>query len=110
MPKKFETQWFYSGLDTRKETRQGGLLGMRKEEVEVYEARLPNLDQFSQQLEAIYNEFDARGLDVVNVVPISLGSTEPCHSEIKGKKNYLGETAFSVTRGAVVVGKRRDQE
>ena len=110
MPKKFETQWFYTGLDTKKEIRQGGLLGFRKEEVDVYDAKFANLDQFSQQLEAIYNEFDVRGLDVVNVVPISLGSSEPCHASTKNGQNYLGETPYSITRGAVVVGKRRDLE
>jgi hypothetical protein len=109
MSKKFETQWFYAGLDKRTEIQPSGFLGLKKEIVSIHEAKVANLDQFSEQLALIYNEFDENGYDVVNVVPISMVISEPCHSILdSGRKNYLGETGFSITRGAVVVGKRRD--
>lgn len=109
MSKKFETQWFYAALETRKEVRSSGFLGLKKEVIDVHEAKVANLDQFSEQLELIYNGFDERGYDVVNVVPISIGSSESCYSTLNnGSRNYLGETGYSITRGAVVVGKRRD--
>ncbi|MFQ2134963.1 hypothetical protein ACK34S_20960 [Aeromonas hydrophila] len=109
MSKKFVTQWFYAPLDTRKEIRPSGFLGLKKEVVDIHEAKIADLDHFSEQLENIYNGFDEMGYDVVNVVPISIGSSESCHSILSdGRKNYVGETAFSITRGAVVVGKLRD--
>lgn len=110
MSKKFQTQWFYAPLETRTEFKPSGFLGLGSEAVNVAEARLANLDQFAEQLELIYNGFDEKGYDVVNVVPISMGSSEPCHARMSnGQANYLGETGFSITRGAVVVGKRRDK-
>lgn len=109
MSKKFETQWFYAALDTRTEVQSTGFLGLKREVVKIPEARVANLDQFSEELANIYNGFDEKGYDVVNVVPISIGSSESCHSKLNnGQTNYLGETGFSITRGAVVVGKRRD--
>ena len=110
MSKKFETQWFYAALETNKEFKPSGFLGIKRKEVDVTEARVANLDQFSEQLEQIYNGFDEKGYDVVNVVPISIGSSEACNAKMSnGKNNYLGETGFSITRGAVVVAQRRDK-
>lgn len=109
--KKFATQWFYAPLETRKEFKPSGFLGLSTKEVNVTEARLANLDKFSEELEAIYNGFDKEGYDVVNVVPISMGSSEPCHAKMQnGGDTYLGDTGYSITRGAVVVGKKRDHQ
>lgn len=110
MSEKFETQAFYASLDTKKALKSKGFLGLKHEEVDVTEAKIVDLNEFSAQLKIIYNGFDERGYDVVNVVPISIGSSENCHATMSnGKQNYLGETGFSITRGAVVVGKRRDK-
>ncbi|KKA43634.1 hypothetical protein [Salinivibrio sp. KP-1] len=109
MSKKFETTWFYASLETRKEIKPSGFLGLKSELIDTPEAKVANLDEFSEQLENIYNTFNDRGYDVVNVVPISMGGSEPCHAKMSnGQKNYLGETGYSITRGAIVVGKRRD--
>ncbi len=109
MLKKFETTWFYAGLEKRKEVQPSGFLGLGSKVVDVTEAKLADLDEFSDQLEQIYNGFDENGYDVVNVVPISIGSPEPCHAKMSnGNNTYLGDTGYSITRGAVVVGKRRD--
>ncbi|EOX4929147.1 hypothetical protein ACER1D_002932 [Vibrio alginolyticus] len=109
MSKKFETQWFCAALETEKEHRPTGFLGLKSEIVDTPLARVVNMNQFAEQLEEIYNGFDEKGYDVVNVVPISIGSTEPCHARMSnGSTNFLGDTGFSITRGAVVVGKRRD--
>ena len=61
--------------------------------------------EYAASLEAQYNELDSEGFDVVNVVPISMGQTESCTQ--KGG-TYVGEVGFSITRGAVVVGKKRE--
>ncbi|WP_065187879.1 hypothetical protein [Shewanella woodyi] len=109
MSNKFETTWFYAPLETRTESRPSGFLGLSSKIVDVPEGKVANLEEFSEQLANIYNGFDEKGYDVVNVVPISMGSSESCHSKLSnGQKNYLGETGFSITRGAVVVGKKRE--
>ena len=109
MSKKFETTWFYAPLESRKELRPSGFLGLSRKEVDVSEAKLVNLDEYSALLEEAYNAFDDKGYDVVNVVPISMGSPEACHAKMdNGRMNYLGDTGYSITRGAVVVAKKRD--
>ena len=53
-----------------------------------------------------YNQLDAEGYDVINVVPISMGQSENCK---RSDGTYVGDVGFSITRGAVVVGKKRDE-
>ncbi|WP_338729019.1 hypothetical protein V8687_23475 (plasmid) [Shewanella baltica] len=109
MSDKFETTWFYAPLETRSESRPSGFLGLSSKNVKVPEGKLVNLDEFAEQLANMYNAFDDKGYDVINVIPISMGSSESCFSKLSnGKSNYVGETGFSITRGAVVVGKKRE--
>ena len=52
-----------------------------------------------------------RAIDVVNIIPLNIGSSEPNHALLKnGAHNYLGDTGYSITRGAVVVGKLRESQ
>ncbi|WP_200904664.1 hypothetical protein [Pseudomonas trivialis] len=71
----------------------------------VYDQRSVDFEVFAQRLEDTYNSFDEKGYDVVNVVPVVMGTSDQC-STTKG--DYIGDVGFSITRGALVVGKRRE--
>jgi hypothetical protein len=98
---KFITTWFYASKDS--ETQDVGIF--RTKIKKIYDNRSVDFDEFSQRLEEAYNNFDERGYDVINIVPIAMGSSEQCK---QSNGNYVGDVGFSLTRGAVVVGKRRD--
>lgn len=101
MAAKFITEWFYVSMEkVRVET---GMIF--KNTHEEYSSRKVDLDAFAASLQEKYTQYDAAGYDVVNVVPIAMGVSESCTQ--KGG-NYVGDVGFSVTRGAVVVGKKRD--
>ena len=101
LSKKFITTWFYAGLE--KHTEDVGIFRTKIRETAIQ--RTVNYHEYAELLEAKYNELDAEGYDVVNVVPINMGQSEECYNR---NDNYLGDVGFSITRGAVVVGKRRD--
>lgn len=101
MSEKFKTTWFYSSLDTY--TKEVGLL--RKKEETHYTERNVNFDEFATTLKQKYEEFDAEGYDVINVVPISMGQSEQC---LQTDGNYVGDVGFSITRGAIIVGKLKE--
>ncbi|MDY0833565.1 hypothetical protein [Pseudomonas sp. SED1] len=101
MSKRFITTWFYASLETKKVS--SGILGMSTKD--VYDPRTVNVKEMAKQLEDVYNEYDAEGYDVVNILPVSLGTSE---ASIASNGNYLGDVGFSINRGAIVVGKRRD--
>lgn len=60
--------------------------------------------EYAKSLQDAYEQLDADGYDVVNVVPISMGTSEALHHP---SVNYRNDVGFGITRGAVVVGKRR---
>ncbi|KTC21699.1 hypothetical protein AO391_26125 [Pseudomonas marginalis ICMP 9505] len=101
MSKKFITTWFYSPVDS--EEKAAGFFGNKIKK--VYDPRSVNFDLFAQTLEETYNSFDDQGYDVVNIIPVAMGTSEQCK---QSNGNYVGDVGFSLTRGAVVVGKRRD--
>lgn len=101
MSDRFKTKWFYASLDSyEKETG-----GFRKKIETIHSQRSVNFDNYAKRLESTYNEFDSEGFDVVNVVPMSMGQSESCTQSGGG---YVGDVGFSITRGAVVVGKKRN--
>lgn len=100
MTNKFIADWFYAALGTFK--KEEGIIF--KETNTYYTQRQVNFDNFAEQLAQKYEEFDRQGYDVVNVVPISMGQSEQC---TQSNGTYVGDVGFSITRGAVVVGKRR---
>lgn len=107
--KKFITTWFYAPVGHFDDVATSGFFWNRtRTPVKVPSHRTADYDAFATQLEEIYNQFDSDGYDVHEVLPLNIGATESVYSKIKGNDNYVGETGFSVTRGAVVVGKRRD--
>lgn len=101
MAEKFITTWFYSSLGTN-EVEKGLIF---KEKVKVISKRDVDFDEYAQSLQKAYTKFDSDGYDVINVVPITMGSSEACN---QSGGVYVGDVGFSITRGAVVVGKIRE--
>ena len=101
MKEKFVTDWFYASL-TKVDVTTGLFF---KDTHKEYGKRSVDFDSFAQLLKQKYNELDAAGYDVVNVLPIAMGQSEQCNQR---DGNYVGDVGFSITRGAVLVGKRRD--
>ncbi|MCF6252735.1 MAG: hypothetical protein L3J75_15930 [Methylococcaceae bacterium] len=97
---KFKTTWFYASLSS--EEKEVGLISKKIEK--TYSERSVNFDEFADELQKRYEEFDSDGYDVVNIVPISMGQTEMFDLGSKNK----GSVGFSITRGAVIVGKKRN--
>lgn len=100
--KKFIARWFRASLDTYKYEEKKLFRG--KQEKEVYSQRRVNFQQFADRLLEIYDDMDSEGYDVVNVIPMAMGQSEPSIAKGGG---YLGDMGFSITRGAVVIGKKR---
>lgn len=101
MKEKFVTDWFYAPL-TKVNVTTGVIF---KETHKEYLKRSVDFDAFAELLKQKYNELDAAGYDVVNVLPIAMGESEQCN---QSNGNYVGDVGFSITRGAVLVGKSRD--
>ena len=112
MKKKFVTDWFYSPVAKHTEKQLTGFWFWKS--VETVKTNIPQTGDYEhicQNLENIYNRFDEEGYDVVNIIPLNIGSSEPNHALLKnGAHNYLGDTGYSITRGAVVVGKLRESQ
>lgn len=100
MEKMFVTTWFYASKEN--ETREVGVFKTKQKK--FYGERAVDIAEFSQQLENIYNDFYSKGNDVGNIVPIAMGTSEHCK---QSNGNYVGDVGFSITRGAVIVGKKR---
>lgn len=102
MSDKFISTWFYASLGTYK--KDTGLIRTKLEE--FHSQRSVNLDEYSTLLAEKYNEMDSLGYEVVNVIPISMGQSEHCN---QAGGNYVGDVGFSITRGAVVIGKIKNE-
>ena len=90
MAGKFKTVWFWANKDKLKDGE--------------YNNRLVDLGAYAQTLKDVCEQLEAEGYDVISVVPISAGTSE----QITARGGaYLGDTGFSPTRGAVVVGKKQ---
>jgi len=104
---KFISKWFYSSLGTYEVEK-----GIIKKKTEKFTSqRYVNFDEYADSLRGIYEEFDEKGYDIVNVTPIQMGQSEASigeTAEFISKKQYLGDVGFSITRGAVVIGKKKD--
>jgi hypothetical protein len=101
MAGKFVSRWFYAGLG-KYEVDTGRI---RTKIEERATQRYVDFDGYAEQLTKIYEDLDADGYDVINIVPISMGQSESC-TQRSGA--YVGDVGFSITRGAVVIGKKRE--
>ena len=109
MSDKFITTWFYASHEKDKKVVSRGFFGMRKEIQEEISPRAANLDEFADLLKRVYTDFDQNGYDVINVLPLNMAASDQTHGRnTNGNKVFLGEVGFSITKGAMVVGKRRD--
>lgn len=102
MSGKFRTTWFCANVLHYTET-EGGRFS--KKEVEYHDPKSVDLDEFAQCLADAYEEMDAAGYEVINVVPIATGTSAP---SLGSRGEYLGDTGYSPTRAAVIVGKKKD--
>jgi len=100
MPGKFKEMWFRASLDKYKYEKQK-LFG--KEEIEKYNDRVVDFQDFADRLCSVYEKMASEGYDEVNVVPIAMGESEP---NVRQNGDYMGDVGFSITRGAIVVGKK----
>lgn len=104
---KFISHWFYASLGTF-DVEKG--LFFKKTEKQHSE-RYVNLDEYAEKLRKTYENFDADGYDVVEVTPIVMGQSEASIGKTKqliSERTYLGDVGFSITRGAVIIGKLRE--
>jgi len=104
MANKFKTAWFWASLG--KFDGQRGFLV--KEKITKVSQRHIDLEEYAQSLQNIYEQFDSEGYDVINVVPISMGTSELSTHQSNGAGPAISDVGFSITSGAVVVGKRRE--
>jgi len=102
MAGKFVSKWFYAELGKYEVEVSAGLFKTKKEE--RASQRYVDFDSYADLLTKIYEELDSDGYDVVNIVPISMGQSD----EMRSQAAYLGQVGFSITRGAVVIGKKRE--
>lgn len=103
---KFISTWFYASLGTY-DVEKG--LFFKKTERQHSE-RYVNLDEYAERLRKAYEDFDERGYDVIEVTPIVMGQSEASIGKTKqliSETSYLGDVGFSITRGAVIIGKKR---
>ena len=101
MSGKFATRWFWSAL-TQYDEEQGLLF---KKTIKKDNPRFADISDYATKIKEAYETLDSQGYDVINVIPMSMGVIEP---SIARSGNYLGDAGFSITRGAVVVGKKRE--
>ncbi|MCP4492578.1 MAG: hypothetical protein GY820_35520 [Gammaproteobacteria bacterium] len=83
--------------------RSKGLIFKRQETV-TSESQV-DLEEYAIALATAYNDLEDDGYDPVSVVPLNMGGVEFIKNE---KGHNVGEVGYSVTCGAVVVGKLRD--
>ena len=100
---KFKSKWFYASLGTYKKQVKVGILKTKTQE--YYSSRYVDFEEYSKLLVEKYDELDAEGYDVVNVIPIAMGESESC---TQSGGAYVGDVGFSITRDAIVIGKRRE--
>jgi hypothetical protein len=108
MSEKFITTWFYAGHEKDKKAVSRGFLGMRTEIEEEVSARAVNLNEFADLLTKVYTDFDKDGYEVINVMPLNMAVSDSVHGRSGGNQVFMGEVGFSITKGAMVVGKRKD--
>lgn len=108
---KFVTDWFYVPCASTKRLQRTGFLGLGETKiVKDYANAVPDLEEYAKLLAEKYNHLDQAGYEVIEVVPVNIGSSEQCFQQLKNlEKNYVGDVGYSTTRGAVLVGKLKSE-
>ena len=103
---KFKSMWFYASLGTYDVEK--GLFVKRKEK--HHSERYVDFDEYAERLRNAYETFDSEGYEVINVTPINMGQSEQSIAKTKelfSQSNYVGDVGFSITRGAVLIAKKK---
>lgn len=95
---KFKAVWFYAEL------RNEEVRGIFRDRTEYYPDSV-DIQAYTDRLLEAYDTLDKNGYDVVNVTPIQMGGAAAERPTPGAKAEVVG---YSVTRGAVVVGKKRE--
>jgi len=106
---KFITACIEVGVGETEVISETGLFKKTRTPVKVPDPKSVNYNDLARKIKEKYDEFDRSGYDVINVIPLALGSSESVNAVMNssGAKTYLGETGFSITRGVILVGRRR---
>ncbi len=75
--------------------------------VKKYTLTYPDLDSMIQQLEEACNEYDRQGYDIETILPLNIGSADEYQNQ---QRKVVTTASYSVTRGAMLVAKRRDSQ
>jgi hypothetical protein len=102
MSDKFITRYFWAAL-SKIEYEEKHFLGKETKQKEAQ--NFVDLNDYSNQLMKIYEELDGLNYDVVNVLPITSGQSEV---QLNNAGSVFCFQDYSITRGAIVIGKKRD--
>lgn len=105
---KYSVRGFYVGPAAFDDVQHGFFssfgLGNPKD-VKKYAYAYPDLDSLIKNLQDACNECDDQGYDIETILPLNIGSVD----EYLDSNNRVVNTAsYSVTRGVLLVAKRRD--
>lgn len=75
--------------------------------VKKYTFAFPDLDSMISSLEDACNEYDKQGYDIESILPLNIGSAD---EYLNQHQRIVMTASYSVTRGAMIVAKRRDSE
>lgn len=105
---KYSVRGFYVGPAAFDDVQHGVFssfgLGNPKS-VKKYAYGHPDLDSLIENLQDACNEYDDQGYDIETILPLNIGSVD----EYLNSNNRVVNTAsYSVTRGVLLVAKRRD--
>ncbi|NWO07517.1 MAG: hypothetical protein HLX50_18035 [Alteromonadaceae bacterium] len=107
---KYSVTGFYvsCGSEDYSKSTIGSTLGLSgPKKVKKYTFAYPDLESMIKSLEDSCNEYDKQGYDVENILPLNIGSTD---EYLNHQSKVVTTASYSVTRGAMIVAKRRDDD
>lgn len=109
MPKYRVTGFYVSckSEDYQKETMRSRLGVSDPERRRRYTYSVPDIESLAEELENACNKFDKEGYEVDTILPLNVGSSD---EYLNQHRHLVTTSAYSLTRGAMVVAKRRDLE
>lgn len=102
---KYRCAWVRAEMDTY-EHEKPGFLFSKTYETRMY-PRAADLADFTSRIQATCNEMDADGYEVISIMPVGVGVTEPVLLN-KNPNQQITEISHAVTRSAIITARRRD--
>jgi len=105
---KYSVRGFYVGLAAFEDVEHTTFssFGLTKpKDVTKYAAGHPDLDALVENLQDACNEYDDHGYDIETIIPLNIGSADVYRNSSNVAVNT---SSYSVTRGVLLVAKRRD--